>query len=74
MGVLPACASACCVCTVPEKPEWMMDSPTLEFQMIVSCHGSVVNQSWVLCKSNKCSYLLSYVTSPLKNVFHNFFL
>ena len=37
--------------------------------MVVSCYVGSGNQTWVLYKSSKCSYLLSHLSSP-----HSFFL
>lgn len=35
----------------------------LELELAVSCHEGAGNTTWVLCKSNRCTYLLSQLFS-----------
>ena len=38
-----------------QRPEEGLDPPEIGLQTLVSCHVGARNQTWVLCKSNKCS-------------------
>lgn len=40
------------------------DPLELELLLVVSHHVSSENQTWVLCKTNRCSKLLSYLSAP----------
>lgn len=77
---LLTCTSACLyvyVCAVCGPGAFRgckraLDSLELEFQMIVSHHVGPGDRTQVLCKSKKCSYLLSHLSSP-KDPFFFFF-
>jgi hypothetical protein len=60
--VLKCVSFACmCVCVPHVCPvsrggqKRALDPQELELQMVVSHHVGVGEQTWVLCKSNKCS-------------------
>lgn len=38
--------------------------------MIVSCQLGAVNRTQVLCKNNKCSELLSHLSSPSSSIYN----
>jgi hypothetical protein len=61
------------VCTMPmlgacgdQKRAW--DPWELELWMVVKHHLGARNPTWVLCKSSKCSHLLTHLSSPQKTV------
>lgn len=49
---------------VEVKRRKALDSRDLESWMAVSCRAHARNGTWVLSKSNTCSYLLSHLSSP----------
>jgi hypothetical protein len=46
------------------RSERLSDALQLEQQLVVSHHSSTEFQTWVLCKSNRCSYPLSHLSIP----------
>jgi hypothetical protein len=80
MSVLYVCMYVCmyvCICMYVhcvhswclQKSEEDIGSLELELQMVVGTHVNAGNWTWVLCKNNKCPYLLSHLSSP---AFHYF--
>lgn len=56
---MSVCLSVCK--SMPMEARRLLDPLQL---MAVSGHVSVGYRTWVSCKSNKCSWLLSHVSSP----------
>ena len=51
-----ACIYAPCTCLAPEEARRRLSDPLgLDLWMVVSHSVGSRNQTWVLCKSNKCS-------------------
>ena len=69
------CVCMCvCVCaqryTVDSGGQMMALVLELNLQMVVSHHVGSGNQIQVLCKSNKCSYPPSHLSSPTPPCYH----
>ena len=60
-----ACIYAPCTCLAPEEARRRLSDPLgLDLWMVVSHSVGSRNQTWVLCKSNKCSKPPSCLCSP----------
>ena len=57
-----------CACLMSESQKRMSDPLGLELQVVVSYHVDAGSWSQVLCKSNKCSLLLSHHSGPVSPV------
>jgi hypothetical protein len=55
MGVLPTCMLVHHVVTAHRQQKRAFDFLELELEVIVYHHVCTENQTWVLCKSSKCS-------------------
>ena len=59
------CMLACMHIGAHRGQKWPSDSLELKSQTFVSHHMGAKNQTWVLCKSNKCCKLLNHLSIPL---------
>jgi hypothetical protein len=48
-----------------QRPDEVIGSLGLELEMVISHRMGSGNQTWVLCKGNKCSKLLGLLSSLL---------
>ena len=57
ISVISACVCICTMCMpgVLRDQKRELNHLKLELQMVVSCYVDAGNQTWVFCKSSKCS-------------------